>query len=248
LSPTVSKIAEARRGLILVTGATGSGKSTTLASIVNHINHSRGAHIITLEDPIEYIYPVKKAKISQREIGIDSESFATALRGALRQDPDVILIGELRDKETISIALKAAETGHAVYATVHTTNAVQTVSRIFSMFAPEEQKDIRKRFSESLYATISQRLLKGAQKDKLYVAQEIMVNNPGIKECIEGKESLEKINNFISRGGEKNRGSDDNQSFDDHIFKLFKEGKISKKTAYEAVESQIDFVKRLSFD
>lgn len=248
LAPTVSKIAETRRGLVLVTGATGSGKSTTLAAIINHINNTRGAHIITLEDPIEYLYESKKSRISQREIGIDSESYATGLRGALRQDPDVILIGELRDKETISTALKAAETGHTVFATVHTTNAVQTVSRIFSMFSPEEQKDVRKRFSESLYATISQRLLKGVQKEKLYVAQEIMVTNPGIRECIEGSSSLEKINNFIASSGEKNRGSDDNQSFDDHIFALYKSAKISKKTAYENVESQVDFIKKISFD
>jgi twitching motility protein PilT len=248
LSPTITKIAEARRGLVLVTGATGAGKSTTLAAIINHINHNRGAHIITLEDPIEYVYESQKARISQREIGVDSDNFVSALRGALRQDPDVILIGELRDPETMGIALKAAETGHMVYATVHTTNALQTITRLVSMFPPEEQKEIRKRLSEALYATISQRLLKGVQKDKLYVAQEIMVNNPGIKECIDGSESLEKINYFISKHADQNRGSEDNQSFDDHILELFKEGKISKKTAYESVESQVDFVKKLSFE
>ncbi len=248
LAPAITKIAETRRGLVLVTGATGSGKSTTLASIVNHINSTRGVHIITLEDPIEYLYRSNKARISQREIGFDSKNFVTALKGALRQDPDVILIGELRDPETMSIALKAAETGHAVYATVHTTNAVQTINRLISMFAPEEQKHIKKRLAESLYATVSQRLLKGVQKNSLHVAQEIMFNAPGIKECIEGKEPLEKINYFISKHGEQNRGHEGNQSFDDHIFELYQAGKISKKVAYEAVDSQVDFIKKLSFE
>ncbi len=248
LCPAVKKISEAPRGLVLVTGATGSGKSTTLAAIINHINQTRGVHIITLEDPIEYVYTSKKARVSQREIGFDSESFEAGLKGALRQDPDIILIGELRDKETVSTALKAAETGHTVYATVHTTDAVQTISRIFSMFAPEEQKEIRKRFSESIHSTISQRLLQGVQKEKLYVAQEIMIAGPGIRECIEGKEDLDKLNTYIASSGEQNRGSDDNQSFDDHIYDLFKDGKISKKTAYDAVKSQVDFIKKLSFE
>ena len=247
IAPIINKIAQQKRGLILVTGATGSGKSTTLAAMVNHINNTKSCHVITLEDPIEYIYDSKKARITQREIGVDSDTFSTALRGALRQDPDVILIGELRDAETISIALKAAETGHAVFATVHTTNAVSTISRMISMFPSEEQKEVRKRLATSIYATISQRMLKGENKSKVHIAQEIMITSPGIVECILGKEPLDNINGIISTDQEKERGAKGNQSFDDEIYKLFKKGKISEQTAIDSVDSQPNFIQRVSF-
>ena len=163
-SSIIKKIALQPRGLILVTGATGSGKSTTLAAMISYINRKKHAHILTIEDPIEYVYTQDQSRITQREIGIDTISFANALRAALRQDPDIILIGEMRDKETISIALKAAETGHLVLSTVHTTDAIRTVGRVVSMFPEGEQEDVRKRLADNLYATISQRMLKGIRK------------------------------------------------------------------------------------
>src|SRR5690606_17751703 len=151
-------------------------------------------------DPVEYLHPQKKSRISQREVGRDTEDFSTALRSALRQDPDVILIGEMRDPETVGIALKAAETGHAVFSTVHTTDAVNTIGRIIAMFPPEEQPEVRKRLAENLTAVVSQRMLKATNKKKVVIAQEIMLNNPGVKECILGKEPLSRINTIISQG------------------------------------------------
>ncbi|MCR9203010.1 MAG: PilT/PilU family type 4a pilus ATPase [Halobacteriovoraceae bacterium] len=245
LPSILGKIANERRGLILVTGPTGSGKSTTLAAMIDHINESRSCHVVTVEDPVEYLHPQKKSRITQREVGKDTEDFATALRGALRQDPDVILIGEMRDPETVQIALKAAETGHTVFSTVHTTNAVATMGRIISMFPPEEQKDVRKRLSVNLHATISQRMLKRADAKGIVIAQEIMVTTPGVKECIEGDEPLERIVDIIEEGfGPGGNGS---QSFDQHVMWLFENRIIDKATALGAVSSQSDFVQKLDF-
>ena len=244
-SKTLKKIADAQRGLILITGATGSGKSTTMAALLERINHKRCAHIITIEDPIEYVFTSKNSKITQREIGTDTQNFTSALRSALRQDPDVIMIGEMRDCETISIALKAAETGHLVISTLHTTNAVATIGRIISMFHPEEQKDIRKRLAENLYATIGQRMLKTVDNINLVVAQEIMITSIGIKECIHGQVPLENINTIISHDDNKKRGNTGNQSFDDHIHSLYQKGIITKETAMEAATSESNFLQRL---
>lgn len=241
----INQIALASRGLILVSGATGSGKSTTLAAMVDHINENNNCHIITLEDPIEFIHTSKKSRITQREVGIDTPSFTKALTSALRQDPDVILIGELRDQESIQIALKAAETGHTVLGTVHTTDAVATIGRLISMFSPQEQAEVRKRLAENLYATIGQRMLKGIEPGKVFVASEIMISSPGIKECILGKTPLEKINYFISSSDTKDRGAKGTQSFDDHIYKLFKKGFISKQTAVEAATTPSDLLQRI---
>lgn len=245
LPAVLAKIADQRRGLILVTGPTGSGKSTTLAAMIDHINETRSCHVVTVEDPVEYLHPQKKSRISQREVGKDTEDFSSALRGALRQDPDVILIGEMRDPETIQIALKAAETGHTVFSTVHTTNAVATMGRIISMFPPEEQKDVRKRLSVNLHATVSQRMLKRADGKGVVIAQEIMVTTPGVKECIEGEEPLERIVDIIEEGfGPGGNGS---QSFDQHIMWLFENRIIDKATALSAVSSQSDFIQKLDF-
>ncbi|MBL6990129.1 MAG: PilT/PilU family type 4a pilus ATPase [Bacteriovoracaceae bacterium] len=243
LAPVTGKIAQRNRGLILLTGATGSGKSTTLASMIDHINKTRPVHVITIEDPIEFTYDQAKARISQREVGLDTENFKVALRGALRQDPDVISIGELRDYETISTALKASETGHAVFATVHTTDAVSTISRIIAMFPQEQQDEVKKRLSENLYATISQRLLKRSDSKGMLVAQEIMITGPGVKECILGTEPLGNINGIIKRG--KGKGGNGSQSFDQHILDLFNNKKISKETALSAVASEADFMQQL---
>jgi len=241
----ISNIASQHRGLVLVTGPTGSGKSTTLASMIDHINHKRSAHIVTIEDPIEYIYQQNKSRISQREIGRDTENFSTALRAALRQDPDVILIGEMRDAETISIALKAAETGHTVFSTIHTTDAVTSVGRIISMYPPAEQGDVRKRLAENLHATISQRMLKKKDGKGIVIALEIMISNPGIKECILGESSLGRIINIIEEGS-LSRGGNGSQSFDQHIRKLFQDGIISEEVALNSVSSESDFIQSLT--
>jgi twitching motility protein PilT len=246
LPKVLSKIADERRGLILVTGPTGSGKSTTLAAMIDQINETRNCHVVTVEDPVEYLHPQKKSRITQREVGKDTTDFTTALRQALRQDPDVILIGEMRDPETIQIALKAAETGHTVFSTVHTTNALTTIGRIISMFPPEEQKDVRKRLAVNLMGTVSQRMLKRADGKGIAIAQEIMVNGPGIRECIEGDEPLERIVDIIQEGfGPGGNGS---QSFDQHIMWLLENRIIDKATALEAATSEADFMQKLQFD
>ena len=242
----IKTISNNRRGLVLITGATGSGKSTTLAAMINEINETRPCHIITLEDPIEYVHQSNKARISQREIGKDTNSFATGLRGALRQDPDIILIGEMRDAETISTALKAAETGHLVLSTVHTTNALTTIGRIIAMFPPEEQEEIRKRLAENLKATVSQRMLKAETESKVAIAQEIMISTPGIRECIRGEESLGRIVNIIQEG--KGRSGNGSQSFDQHIMDLYNERIVTKEQALASVESESDFLQQLDFE
>lgn len=237
-----SQIALQKRGMILVTGATGSGKSTTLAAMINHINENRGSHIITIEDPIEYLHPQKMSRISQREVGKDTENFSTGLRSALRQDPDVILIGEMRDPVTADIALKAAETGHVVFSTLHTTNTVTTIGRIISMFPTHEQVEVRKRLAENIYAIVGQRMLPG-KTGNIVIAQEITITTPGIKDCILGKDDLNRIPHIISQGSGKSTNG--GQTFDQHIMYLYQKGLISKNVALEAVSSQSDFIQKL---
>lgn len=243
LPPVINKIALAHKGLVLVTGATGSGKSSTLAAMINHINENEAVHILTLEDPVEFIHPVKKARITQREIGEDTDDFASALRSALRQDPDIILIGEMRDAETISIAIKAAETGHLVFGTVHTTDALNTVGRLISMFPPEEQDAVRARIADNLYATVSQRLLKTKDGKGRVAAQEIMITSPGIREAIQDPNKIEEIYTYI-RKGKQGVGT---QSFDQHITELYKAGKISIEEARANASSPEDFERNLMF-
>ena len=245
IAKVIPQIALQKRGLILVTGATGSGKSTTLAAMINHINENRSTHIITIEDPIEYLHTQKKSRISQREVGKDTPDFTSGLRSALRQDPDIILIGEMRDLATVDIALKAAETGHAVFSTLHTTNAIATIGRIISLYPPHEQPEIRKRLAEALYAVIGQRMLPG-KNGKIVVAQEILITTPGVKECIAGKDDISRINTILSGGVSKsNNGS---QTFDQHIMSLFQKGIIDKETALEASSSQSDFIQKLTIE
>lgn len=238
----VSKIALQKRGLILVTGPTGSGKSTTLASMMNHINENSASHIITIEDPIEFYHPQKKSRISQREVGKDTQNFSTGLRSALRQDPDVISIGEMRDPETVEIALKAAETGHVVFSTLHTTNTLTTIGRIISMFPAHEQAEARKRLAENIYAIIGQRMIPG-KNGRVVIAQEIMVTSPGIKDCITGKDDINRIPHIISQG--QGKSTNGGQTFDQHIMFLFQKGIISKEVAMESVSSQSDFIQKL---
>ena len=238
----LGRIALQKRGLILVTGATGSGKSTTLAAMIDHINENNASHILTIEDPIEYTYQQKKSRISQREVGTDTEDFGSGLRAALRQDPDVISIGEMRDLVTANIALKAAETGHVVFSTLHTTNTVTTIGRIISMFPAHEQPEVRKRLAENLYAIIGQRMLPG-KNGKIVIAQEIMVTSPGIRDCISGKDDLNRIPQIISQG--QGKSTNGGQTFDQHIMFLYQKGFIDKEVAMEAVSSQADFIQKL---
>jgi twitching motility protein PilT len=242
LPPIISKIALQQRGLILVTGATGSGKSTTLAAMINHINENRAAHIITIEDPIEFLHSQKKSRISQREIVKDTQNYASGLRSALRQDPDVISIGEMRDPITTEIALKAAETGHVVFSTLHTTSTVTTIGRFISMFPEHEQLEARKRLAENLNAIIGLRMLKGKEGGTV-VALEIMVMSPGIRDCILGKDDINKIPQIISQG--QGKSTNGGQTFDQHIMYLYKNNFITKEVALGAVSSQADFTQSL---
>lgn len=243
LPPVINKIASANAGLVLVTGATGSGKSSTLAAMINYINRTSAVHILTLEDPVEYVHPPIKARITQREIGQDTADFTSALRSALRQDPDIILIGEMRDAETISIAMKAAETGHLVFGTVHTTDALSTIGRLISMFPPEEQSVVRTRVADNLYATISQRLLKTIDGKGRVAAQEIMINNPGIRESILDPFKTNEIYTYIAKG----RNGSGAQTFDQHITKLYKDGLISLEEAKSNATKPEDFERNLTF-
>lgn len=238
----ISRIALQRRGMVLITGATGSGKSTTMAAIINHINENNSSHIITIEDPIEYLHLQKMSRISQREVGRDTANFANGLRSALRQDPDVISIGEMRDPITTNIALEAAETGHVVFSTMHTTNTVTTIGRIISMFPAHEQSEVRKRLAENLHAIIGQRMLPGIG-GRTVIAQEIMVNSAGIKDCIAGKDDINRIPSIISQG--QGKATNGCQTFDQHIMFLFQKGFIEKEVALDAVSSQSDFIQKL---
>jgi len=243
LPKVLTKIAEKERGLVLVTGATGSGKSSTLAAMIDHINATSPCHILTIEDPIEYLHPIKKARISQREVGKDTDNFAGALRSALRQDPDVILVGEMRDPETIDIALKAAETGHMVFSTVHTTDAIKTIGRLVSVFPPNEQKMVRIRLADNLVSTISQRLVRRADKKGMVAAQEIMISNAGIQECIANPELTGQMNDFITKSHDNTGG----QTFEQHLASLFRAGTITLEDAKGASTNPQDFERNLLF-
>jgi len=235
LPPVLPKLAEERRGLILVTGTTGSGKSTTLAAVINQINHSRTAHVVTIEDPIEFLFLNKKSSIVQREIGVDTANFASALRSVLRQDPDVIMIGEMRDTETIDIALKAAETGHLVISTAHTTDAARTVQRLLAVFTPSEQAMMRMRLAESLRAVVSQRLLPRLDGKGVVPAVEVMVSTRAIQECIRDEGRSQELTEHVAKG--RHYGM---QTFDQHLLQLLQQGAISKDVALSAATSPTD--------
>jgi twitching motility protein PilT len=242
--PVFKKIAEMDRGFVLVTGATGSGKSTTLAALIDQINSTQRAHIVTIEDPIEFVHTSKMCKITQREVGRDTASFADALRSVLRQDPDIILVGEMRDPESLDIALKAAETGHTVFSTVHTTDAAKTIGRLISMFPPEEQSLVRLRIADCLKATVSQRLLKRAEGTGRVAAQEIMLVNSAIQECIIDPKRTAEIPKFIDNGHDL-IGS---QTFHQHLSELYKTGVISLEVAKHASGNAADFEHGLNFE
>lgn len=225
------------RGLVLVTGVTGSGKSTTLATMIDGINSQRSDHIITVEDPIEFLHRDKRCIINQREIGTDARSFSEALRGALRQDPDIILVGEMRDLETIEIALTAAETGHLVLSTLHTIDAMETINRIVSVFPPYQQKQIRIQLAGVVKAIISQRLLPTKDGKGRVPAVEVMVTTSRIRECIEDKEKTKDIADAISKG----YTTYGMQTFDQSILMLLNKGLISYEEALRQASNPADF-------
>jgi len=241
LPASVKKLTEEQRGLVIVTGTTGSGKSTTLAAIIEHMNSNRGDNIITIEDPIEYIYRDKKSIIAQREVGGDTETFATSLRHAFRQDPDTILIGEVRDLETISIALTAADTGHLVLTTLHTLNVVETITRIISFFPPHQHQQIRLLLAGTLRAIVCQRLLSRCDSPGRVPAIEVMITSGAIKECIINSEKTINIPDLIEQGGVQ-YGM---QTFDQSIMKLYKQGLISFEEAMQHASNPDDFDLRL---
>lgn len=237
LPQIVKSLAESERGLVLVTGVTGSGKSTTLAAMLNHINQTANKHIITLEDPIEYHIKDRKSIISQRELGIDMNSFAGSLRATLRQDPDVIFVGEMRDRETIETALVAAETGHLVFSTLHTLDARETINRILAQFPMEQQDQIRRQLANVLRAVISQRLVLRKDGHGLVPATEILVNNQRIKEMIEDPHRSSEITDAIETSA-KETGM---RSFDQSLIHLVLDGHVSLEEALKYTSQTENF-------
>lgn len=237
LPKALEKISMEMRGLVLVTGVTGCGKSTTLASMIDFINKNRTAHVITIEDPIEFLHKDKKSIITQREVGVDANSFADALRGALRQDPDVILVGEMRDLETMEIVLTAAETGHLVLSTLHTVDAPESINRIVSAFPPYQQKQIRIQLASVLKAIISQRLVPMKDGKGRVPAVELLVSTSRIRECIIEKEKTGDIQDAIAKG----YTSYGMQTFDQSLLHLLKRGLISYEEAMRQASNPSDF-------
>jgi twitching motility protein PilT len=227
LPPVLRKIADEERGLVLVTGTTGSGKSTTLAAMIDHVNNSRCSHVMTVEDPIEFLHRDSRSIVNQREVAVDTRSFSQALRSALRQDPDVILVGEMRDFETIETGLLAAETGHLVFSTLHTLDATETINRIIAVFPPHQQKQIRLQLAAVLKAVISQRLIPRADHTGRVPAVEVLVATGFIRDCIIDKEKTHLIQGAIAAGTSQ-YGM---QTFDQSIFGLFQQGFISYEEA-----------------
>ncbi len=237
LPPVLAKICEEQRGLVLVTGTTGSGKSTTLAAMIDYINSRRVEHVMTIEDPIEFLHRDKKSIVNQREIEVDTKNFPLALRSALRQDPDVILVGEMRDYETIETALLAAETGHLVLSTLHTLDATETVNRIISVFPPHQQKQIRIQLAAVLKAIISMRLLPRADGLGRIPAIEVLISTGYIRECVEIKERTKLIRDAIVQGTSQ-YGM---QTFDQSLYLLYKNGLITLEEALRRATNPDEF-------
>jgi twitching motility protein PilT len=236
LPSVMTNIASAERGMVLVTGVTGSGKSSSLAAMLHHINAESHKHVVTLEQPIEFLHRDINSSITQREVGIDTDSFKDGLKAALRQDPDVIMIGEMRDTETIDTAMKAAETGHLLLSTLHTPDAQTTIMRVIAMFQPEEQDVVRIRLAESLHAVISQRLLPRADGSGRVVAAEVMIVTPAIRDLIL-ESRIGEIHDFIVDG----RETYGMQTFDQHLVDLVTEGVVTYEVAKAASTRPADF-------
>ncbi len=237
LPPIIEKVAMENRGLVLVTGTTGSGKSTTLAAMINHINSYRNCHMITIEDPIEFLHRDRKAIINQREVGQDTLTFANALRASLREDPDVILVGEMRDLETIEIAMLAAETGHLVFSTLHTLDATETISRIVSAFPLEHQQSIRLQLATILKGIVSQRLLPRGDGKGRVPAVEVFVSTARMRECIAEERRQREIRDAMAEG----HVSYGTQTFDQSLLGLYKNKLITYETALAAATNPDDF-------
>lgn len=240
LPEVIERVAEERRGLVLVTGTTGSGKSTTLAAIIDYINRNRTEHIITVEDPIEFLHRDRKSFVNQREVDVDTRSFHEALRGALRQDPDVILVGEMRDFETIETALTAAETGHLVLSTLHTLDATETITRIVSIFPPHQQKAIRLQLASVLKGVISQRLVRNKDNSARVPAVEVLITTPYIRDCIVNQDKTPLIRDAIAQGTSQ-YGM---QTFDQSLHDLLNKGFITYDQALNGASNRDEFVLR----
>src|SRR5436309_11080036 len=242
LPSVIDRIANERRGLILVTGSTGSGKSTTLAAMIDRINSTRSGHIVTIEDPIEFLHRDKQAFVTQREVDVDTRSFAEALRGALRQDPDVILVGEMRDLETIETALTAAETGHLVLSTLHTLDATETIMRVVSSFPSHQQKSVRLQLAGILKAAISMRLVRAAKGNSRIPAVEVLISTPLIRDYILHEEKTKSIRDAIAAGTSQ-YGM---QTFDQSLFYLYQSGLIALEEALRNASNSDEFMMRAS--
>jgi len=237
LPPVLEKICMEQRGLVLCTGTTGSGKTTTLAAMVDHVNASRNEHIMTIEDPIEYLHRDKRSIVNQRELDVDTKGFSTALRSALRQDPDVILVGEMRDVETIGTALTAAETGHLVLSTLHTLDATETVNRIITLFPPHQHRQIRLQLGAVLKSVISLRLMPRADGLGRVPAVEVLVATEYVRDCIENKDKTKYIKDAI-KAGTSQYGM---QSFDQSLYQLYKSGLITLEEALKRATNPNEF-------
>jgi len=240
LPKVIENIAMEHRGLVLVTGTTGSGKSTTLAAMIDHINSNRTCHIMTIEDPIEFLIRDRRSIVNQREIGVDTQSFANALRAALRQDPDVILVGEMRDFETIETALTAAETGHLVMSTLHTLDATETINRIISVFPPYQQKQVRLQLAAILKSVISQRLVPRADGKGRVPALEVLMSTARVRECVADKDRTKEIHDAIAKGF-TTYGM---QTFDQSLMQHVKSGLVTYDEALKHVSNPDDFALR----
>jgi twitching motility protein PilT len=236
LPPAVRTLAEEQRGLILVTGPTSSGKTTTTAAMINHINATRSCHILTIEDPIEILHPDRSAIVNQREIGLDTNNFANALRAAMRQDPDVIFVGEIRDSETVKAALQAAETGHLVVSTLHTTDVSETVNRLIDFFPPHQQKQIRVSLAGSLKGIVSQRLIRRADAKGLVPAIELLIMNGRIRDLVLNPEQTHMITDIVAESGFYGM-----QTFDQALLNLYKAGLVSLDDAMNGASNPHDF-------
>ena len=236
-------LAQLRRGYVLITGATGMGKSTTLATMIEEVNRVRKAKIITIEDPIEFVFTHDKSIITQREIGTDTEGFPDALHAALRQDPDVIMVGEMRDLETVDTSLKAAETGHMVFSSIHTSDVASTVNRLVSFFPSEEHHQVRSRLADNLKAVVSLRLLPNKKQTARVPAVEVMRSTRSIQECIRDPAKTQDLTDFIAKGRPENM-----QTFDQHLLDLLRANKISVETAMGAASNPTDFKTKLALE
>ncbi len=243
LPSALRDVARLQRGYVLVTGSTGMGKSTTLATMIEEINHTRKAKIVTIEDPIEFVFTHDKSIITQREVGTDTTSFPDALRAALRQDPDCIMVGEMRDQTTVDTSLKAAETGHLVLSSIHTSDVRSTINRLVSFFPAEEQMQVRARLADNLQAVVSLRLLPTKKQNSRVPAVEIMRSTRTIQDCIKDPAKNSEIADYIARG----RG-EMMQTFDQHLLDLLRANKISVETALTAASNPTDFRTKLALE